>query len=84
MKRYLLFVSLTYSYSILRPIQEEIKRRGGEVAWYIEEPCPIHLLEDEIQLKTIKEVMEYNPIATFAPGNHIYDFFPGIKVLHDQ
>ncbi len=80
MKRYLLFVSLTYSYSILRPIQEEIKRRGGEVAWYIEEPCPIHLLEDEIQLKTIKEVMEYNPIATFAPGNHIYDFFPGIKV----
>lgn len=80
MKRYLLFVSLTYSYSILRPIQEEIRKRGDEVAWFIEEPCPICLEAGEIHLKTIKEVMDYNPIATYAPGNHIYDFFPGVKV----
>ena len=32
------------------------------------------------QLKTIKEVMEYNPIAVFTPGNKVYDFFPGVKV----
>lgn len=80
MKRYLLFVSLTYSYPILRPIQNEIRKRGGEVAWYIEDSCPVRLLEGEKQLKTTKEVMEYNPIAIFAPGNYIYDFFPGIKV----
>lgn len=80
MKKYLLFVSLTYSYPILRPIQNEIKRRGGDVAWYIEDSCPMRLLEGEIQLKTIKEVIDYNPIAIFAPGNYIYDFFPGIKV----
>lgn len=80
MKKYLLFVSLTYSYPILRPIQNEIRRRGDDVAWFIEESCPNRLLEGEKQLKTIKEVMEYNPIATFAPGNYIYDFFPGIKV----
>lgn len=80
MKRYLLFVSLTYSYSILRPIQAEIRRRGDEVAWYIEDSCPVYLKEGEIHLKTIKEVIEYNPIAVYAPGNYIYDFFPGIKV----
>jgi len=80
MKKYLLFVSLTYSYPILRPIQNEVRGRGGDVAWFIEEGCPIRLREGEKQLKTIKEVMDYSPIAVFAPGNYIYDFFPGIKV----
>lgn len=80
MKKYLFFVSLSYSYSILRPIQDEIRRRGDDAAWFIEESCPVDLQENEKQLKTIQEVMKYNPIAVFAPGNYVYDFFPGIKV----
>lgn len=80
MKRYLFFVSVAYSYSILRPIQDEIRRRGGDAAWFIEKPCPIYLEEGEKHLKTIQEVMDYSPIAVFAPGNYIYDFIPGIKV----
>ena len=79
-KRYLFFATLNYAYSILRPLQEEIWRRGDEVAWYIEDSCPVRLLDKERQLKTIEEVMDYNPIAVFAPGNYIYDFFPGVKV----
>jgi len=79
-KHYLLFVSLTYSYSILRPLQDEIRRRGDDVAWFIEDPCPLCLRVEDKRLKTIKEVIDYNPIAIFAPGNYIYDFFPGIKV----
>ena len=69
MKRYLFFVSLSYAYPILRPIQSEIWRRGDEVAWFFTSPCDQYLHEGEKQLKTIKEVMEYNPIAVFAPGN---------------
>lgn len=80
MKHYLLFVSLSYSYSILRPIQEEVRRRGDDVAWYIEDSCKDQLREGEKRLYTIQEVMNYNPVAIFAPGNYIYDFFPGIKV----
>ena len=38
-KRYVLFAALPYSYSILRPIQSEIRKRGGEVAWYLEHSC---------------------------------------------
>ena len=50
------------------------------MAWYIEQECPVMLKKDEKQLKTFKEVSDYAPIAVFAPGNYIYDFFPGVKV----
>lgn len=79
-KKYLFFVSLPYSYSILRPLQEEIWKNGDEVAWFIEEPCDVLLTKQEKQLSTIQQVIDYNPIAVFAPGNHVYDFFPGVKV----
>ena len=79
-KRYLFFLSTSYSYSILRPLQEEIWRRGDEVFWYIEADCSIELEKHEHQLRTIQEVIAYNPIAIFAAGNYIYDFFPGVKV----
>lgn len=79
-KHYLFFCSLAYAYPILRPLQKEIRRRGDEVAWFLEDSC-LDLLEDgELRLHTFKEVKDYNPIAVFAPGNHIYDFFPGVKV----
>ena len=79
-KRYLFFASLSYSFSILRPLQEEIRRRGGEAAWFLEPTCEDWLSADERRLHTIEEVMAYDPIAVFAPGNHVYDFFPGVKV----
>lgn len=80
MKKYLFFASLSYSFSILRPLQEEIRRRGDEVAWFLEPECDNWLVDGEKQLKTYEEVIAYNPIAVFAPGNYIYDFFPGVKV----
>lgn len=80
MKRYVLFVSHSYSYSILRPIQTEIRKRGGSAAWFVEKGCPLFLKDDEVLLNTVYDVIDYNPIAIFAPGNYIYDFLPGIKV----
>lgn len=79
-KRYLFFATLTYSYTILRPLQKEIWRRGDDVAWFLEDSCPDKLFENEKRLKTIEEVLEYSPIAVFAAGNYIYDFLPGVKV----
>lgn len=79
-KHYLMFVSLPYSFSILRPLQAEILRRGHQVAWYIEPGCPVLLEPGEKRLQTIEQVQAYNPIAVFAPGNVIYHFIPGVKV----
>ena len=80
MKRDLLYVTLPYAYSILRPLEHEIRRRGGEAAWFIEEGCPVVLEEGEVRLGTIREAVAYNPVAVFAPGNYIPDFIPGVKV----
>lgn len=81
MKRYLLYVSVPYAYSILRPLQDEIKRRGDDVAWFFEkQEDSKYLLSVEKQMKSLREVVEYNPFAVFAPANYVYDFIPGIKV----
>lgn len=79
-KRYVLFAVLPYAFSILRPLQEEIKQRGGEVRWYLTPECEDLLHADEQRLATVEEVIAFNPDATITPGNYIYYFFPGIKV----
>lgn len=77
---YLFYLSHSYSYAILRPLQREILRRGDAVAWFLEPTCPDYLEEGEQRLGTLKEVRQWNPRAVFAPGNWIPDFFPGVKV----
>ncbi len=80
--RYLFYISQNYSFSILRPLQEAILRRGGEVAWFVEgsDINQLYFKSNEKVLKSIDAVKLYEPVATFAPGNVIPSFIPGIKV----
>ena len=70
-KRYLFFATLTYSYTILRPLQKEIWRRGDDVAWFLEDSCPDKLAENE---KIVEHAVYYNGNKT---DKHRYKGFPG-------
>ena len=63
-KKYLLFVTLPYAYSILRPLEHEIRRRGDSAAWFIEADCPVALEEGEVHLKTITIPSRFSRRAT--------------------
>lgn len=61
-RRYLLYASLSYAYAILRPLQEEIRRRGDEAAWFLEPSCPDMLLLDERRISTLRDAIRLSLI----------------------
>jgi len=82
MKRYLFYIVHNYAFEILRPLQTEIRRRGHEVAWFIEgkEINHNYFDVDELVLHTIPQVLDFAPRAVFVPGNLVPNFIPGLKV----
>jgi CDP-glycerol glycerophosphotransferase (TagB/SpsB family) len=81
MKKYLLHVSHLYAFAIVRPLQEEILRQGGTVAWFLAQKKYIpRLKKGECLLETVDAVMEFQPDVVFVASNVVPDFFPGIKV----
>lgn len=81
-KRYLMYVEQNYSFAILRPLQEAILKRGGEVAWFVtgKEANKALVAADETLLDSIADIRAFNPIAVFVPGNVVPKFIPGVKV----
>ena len=79
-RRYLFYVAHSYAYAILFPIEEEIARRGGVSAWFVEQGCPTEALGSRLRIEDFAQVEQFDPVAVFAPGNYIPDFFPGVKV----
>ncbi len=81
MKKYLLYVSQLYSFSIVRPLQDAIKRNKDKAAWFLAKPEYNNLLKKNEQLlESVSEVINYNPRAVFVASNSVPDFFPGVKV----
>lgn len=80
MRRYLFFVSQLYALAILRPLQQAIRDRGDEAAWFVEGSAGRYLRPGERRFSSVEQVKRYEPRAVFAPGNWLPDFFPGIKV----
>jgi CDP-glycerol glycerophosphotransferase (TagB/SpsB family) len=79
MKKYLLYGSERYALAILRPLQQAIRARGDEVAWFFDGPGVADLVEGE-HLLDVRGVRAWRPDAALTPGNHLPHFFPGVKV----
>lgn len=75
-----MFVELPYSFEILRPLQVAARRRGDEVAWFLNGPPSDYLCCGERRLRSVAEVETFRPDAVFVPGNEVPPFFPGLKV----
>lgn len=82
MKKYLLYVSENYSFKILRPLQEEIRKRGAQVKWFVEgdNVNSAYFKKDEQKLANVSAIVDYNPDAVLLPGNLVPSFIPGLKV----
>jgi CDP-glycerol glycerophosphotransferase (TagB/SpsB family) len=78
-KHYLLYGSERYALAILRPIQDAIRARGDETAWFFDGPGAEDLVEGE-RLLSVDEVRQWKPIACITSSNHLPHFFPGVKV----
>lgn len=77
--RYLLYGSERYALAILRPLQDAIRARGGEAAWFFDGPGAEDLVEGE-RLLTVAEVRRWGPRAVITSSNAVPHFFPGVKV----
>jgi CDP-glycerol glycerophosphotransferase (TagB/SpsB family) len=79
---YLFYISENYSFEILRPLQQEVLRRGHQAAWFVEgNRVNLNLFKpDERYLPTTQEAVEFNPVAVFVPGNFVPSFISGLKV----
>ena len=77
----ILFCNLPYTFSILKPLEVELKSRGFEVLWYV----PQDILEQfpyksSKHTSSIKDLKEFKADAIFAPGNEAPFYLRGAKV----
>ncbi len=80
-RRYVLYANEDYSFPILSPIQEAIRQRGDQVAWFVHGNAqPERYLQDADSVCTsVDAVFDYNPFAVITANNTLPHFFPGIK-----
>ncbi len=81
-KKYLFYVTLSYAFGVLRPIEEALKKKGHDIAWFIPKGAEAepYIQNNDVLFQTVEQVKHYASDAVLAPGNYIPDFFPGIKV----
>ncbi len=79
--KFVLFCNLPYAFSILKPLEEEIVKRGYEYIWYV--PQSIENLfpyPNSTYTTNINDIKDYKSDVIFVPGNEVPHFLQGIKV----
>jgi len=78
---FILFCKQPYAFSILKPLEDEILKRGFDVIWYVPKKI-IELFPYSTQnvVSDIKYLKEYKSDVIFVPGNEVPHFLQGVKV----
>ena len=79
--KFILFCNLPYSFSILRQLELEIKKRNFEYTWYIPETI-LHTFpfKDSPYTSSIKDLVSFKSDAIFVPGNDVPHYIQGVKI----
>jgi CDP-glycerol glycerophosphotransferase (TagB/SpsB family) len=78
--RYLLFGTERYALPILRPLQQAIRARGADCAWWLPDAMAPSLTGTEQRLVGARAVRAYDPTVVLCASNEVPPFFPGLKV----
>ena len=77
----ILFTNLPYAFSILKPLEVELKGRGYEVLWYVPEDIVDKFpYKDSNYTTSIKDLKKFKADAIFVPGNEVPFYLRGVKV----
>tara|TARA_R110002050_G_scaffold100580_1_gene208079 strand:- start:8648 stop:9733 length:1086 start_codon:yes stop_codon:yes gene_type:complete len=79
-QKFLLYITYAYSIPICKPLEKEIKLRGMEVKWFVEDEKTKAYLNNQEDILTIKEAINYEPHIVLTATDYVADFISGIKV----
>ena len=79
--KFILFSNLPYAFSILKPLENEIKKRNFEYIWYVPKNIEnIFPYPQSTYTNNIKDLKDYKADAIFVPGNDVPHFLRGVKI----
>lgn len=76
----ILFCNLPYAFSILKPLEDELERRGFRYIWYVPEEIRALFPYDTPKTSDIKELEAFESDMIFVPGNDVPWYLRGVKV----
>jgi len=79
-RKYLLFLTKNYSYSILKPLYEELINRSHAKVYWFSTKSERFDIPSKSWLESDADVIKYKPDVIFAPGNIVPPHWTGVKV----
>jgi hypothetical protein len=86
-KHYLFYIAHNYTFEILHPLQQEIRRHGHDVAWFVEgdEINPDYFHPDEKTIDTIKQLFKNGDVLTYIVPRVLFSLIDSneyVQLIH--
>jgi len=79
--KFILFCNLPYAFSILKPLEIELKKRNFDILWYVPSNITSQFpYKDSSFTSSIQELKDFKSDVIFVPGNEVPYFLQGVKV----